>query len=407
MSLDAAARERAQHALTARVARSTGVKRAASAALLLRHHRWDEALAVAATRADRAAALAEAGVEPAPDADAPPPPPPAASGIVACGVCLDDVPVAATSALACGHRFCVECFGAHLRTSARSGGPGGQSCLEARCPAFRCTVVADEDAFRALVGGDDLARHARALALSFVDDNDQLSWCPFPGCDQSVACARRRGDVRCARGHPGFCFACRAAAHAPCACGHVRAWLEKDEEKRLGRGKLTACENVKPCPNPKCNIPTTKISGCMCALSARALSARAPCSHSKRARRDRHLTCTKCREQWCWQCGSWGGGPSKRPPPHHVHDCNSPPDADWVKDGGKLFDNDGRFMFYYERFQNHADAMRFAEQQRESARERVRKLEAERDADQTAMELAYISDAVALVIECRRTLQWT
>ena len=144
----------------------------------------------------------------------------------------------------------------------------------------------------------------------------------------------------------------------------------------------------------------------MRALRARALRAR-PFSHSKRARRDRHLTCTKCREQWCWQCGSWGGGPSKRPPPHHVHDCNSPPDADWVKDGGKLFDNDGRFMFYYERFQNHADAMRLAEQQRESARERVRKLEAERDADQTAMELAYISDAVALVIECRRTLQWT
>ena len=144
----------------------------------------------------------------------------------------------------------------------------------------------------------------------------------------------------------------------------------------------------------------------MRALRARALRAR-PFSHSKRARRDRHLTCTKCREQWCWQCGSWGGGPSKRPPPHHVHDCNSPPDADWVKDGGKLFDNDGRFMFYYERFQNHADAMRFAEQQRERARARVRELEAECDGDQTAMELSYISDAVALVIECRRTLQWT
>ena len=51
--------------------------------------------------------------------------------------------------------------------------------------------------------------------------------------------------------------------HAPCACGHVRAWLEKDEEKRLGRGKLTACENVKPCPNPKCKKPLPRCAVCL------------------------------------------------------------------------------------------------------------------------------------------------
>lgn len=45
---------------------------------------------------------------------------------------------------------------------------------------------------------------------------------------------------------------------------------------------------VKPCPNPGCRTPTTKISGCM------------------------YLNCTKCGFPWCWQCGQWG------PDTHHV-----------------------------------------------------------------------------------------
>ena len=55
----------------------------------------------------------------------------------------------------------------------------------------------------------------------------------------------------------------------------------------------------RPCPNPRCAAPTLKESGCD------------------------FLVCGACREQWCWSCGQWGGGPSGRPPPHHVFACRS------------------------------------------------------------------------------------
>jgi ariadne-1 len=114
-----------------------------------------------------------------------------------------------------------------------------------------------------LLGAEDVARYAAALAASFVDDNDAIAWCPSPGCAQAVAYSARRATVACGEGHR-FCFSCRRAAHAPCSCDQQEVWLKKEEHKKSGAGKLTKCDNVKPCPNPNCAVPTTKISGCMC-----------------------------------------------------------------------------------------------------------------------------------------------
>ena len=68
-----------------------------------------------------------------------------------------------------------------------------------------------------------------------------------------------------------------------------------------------ANNDIKPCPNPKCNVATQKISGCM------------------------YLHCSSCKCNWCWQCGQWGGKAVDRPEPHHVHQCNQPKNENWRK----------------------------------------------------------------------------
>lgn len=86
-----------------------------------------------------------------------------------------------------------------------------------------------------------------------------------------------------------------------------------------------------------------------------------------------YIQCSKCQAHWCWQCGDWGGI-KKRPPPHHVYDCNTPPTKSWVDAGGEIFADDGRFMFYFERSENHHAALKFAEENRGAAEDKCDQL---------------------------------
>jgi len=94
----------------------------------------------------------------------------------------------------------------------------------------------------------------------------------------------------------------------------------------------------KPCPNPNCGVLSHKESGC------------------------HYLTCPHCKEHWCWQCGDWGGGPSGRPEPHHVFDCNSPINQEWAKSASWKIDDEGRFWYYYDRHENHLGSLKFAQE---------------------------------------------
>lgn len=151
------------------------------------------------------------------------------------------------------------------------------------------------------------------------------------------------------------------------------------EKKTKGKdAKLAKNDNVKPCPNPKCNTPTTKISGCM------------------------YLHCSSCREYWCWQCGDWGGGPSKRPQPHHVYDCNNPINRDWLTAGADMFTNDGRWAFYFERYNNHAGALKFAEKQ---VAEAQTKMDDMKKRGESSFDVQFLKDSAELVADCRYVLQ--
>ena len=197
-----------------------------TAAILLRHLRWDEAQVATRVASDLDALMASAGASWEYDSDGD-----AGDGdgtigetaTLTCLVCFDDVPPAQTLALACGHRFCLGCWRDALCNALDSGGPGGKSALDSTCMMPDCKLKCGPRVFGAVFSGaaEDDARYTskyeHQLALSFVNESRAAVWCPHPGCGLVVAHSSGRRNVQCEAGHR-FCFTCSGPAHAPCSC---------------------------------------------------------------------------------------------------------------------------------------------------------------------------------------------
>lgn len=84
--------------------------------------------------------------------------------------------------------------------------------------------------------------------------------------------------------------------------------------------------------------------------------------------------------------------------------CADPINQAWASLSGKdLFANDGRFIFYYERFENHMKAKAFAEKQRESAERAQTEMV---ESGVLVQSVEFVLDTVDLVINCRAALAW-
>jgi ariadne-1 len=143
-------------------------------------------------------------------------------------------------------------------------------------------------------------RYKILLHRAYVDDSPNLRWCPAPNCEFAIECnmgassasssrtaaKRRKRDgprdhivptVKCLCGQ-SFCFACGYEGHAPADCDVVKLWVRKCEDDSETANWIQA--NTKECP--KCSSTIEKNGGC------------------------NHMTCRKCRYEWCWICaGPW------------------------------------------------------------------------------------------------------
>ena len=103
-----------------------------------------------------------------------------------------------------------------------------------------------------------------------VDTNKNLKWCPKVGCQNYVRRSKRccfySNTQQCDCGQK-MCFKCGAVSHKGVSCNNVG-----NQELR----NYMILHGVVKCP--KCGFGTEKIDGC------------------------NHMTCTKCRHEWCWLC---------------------------------------------------------------------------------------------------------
>lgn len=197
-----------------------------------------------------------------------------------CEICYEDEPTLQTYAMKCGHRYCADCYKQYLTQKVKEEGEAARI----QCPKDGCHRIVDARSLRLLVAPDVQARYDVLLTRTYVDDKENLKWCPAPDCEYAIDCPVKKRDlkrlvptVRCNHQH-SFCFGCALADHLPAPCSLVKRWLKKCEDDSETSNWISA--NTKECP--KCQSTIEKNGGC------------------------NHMTCRKCKHEFCWMCmGPW------------------------------------------------------------------------------------------------------
>eukprot|EP01083_Nonionella_stella_P077534 211785_1 len=331
---------------------------ASAAGILLRHFRWNEQDLLLNFGSD---VCEKAGVAGALKTIFSPCSSP--ESLMSCQICFSDVKSRDTFSMPCNHRFCLDCWKHHLTSALNSGTAGGASVLHVRCPEYKCKNIVGEEVFQMLLEKSLFEKYQRRLLQSFVDDNNDISWCPSASCARVVAFSKHKTTVRCSCGQK-FCFQCQSPAHAPSSCSNYRKWALRDKGSQNLDTKFLL-EKTKPCPH--CGVPTKKEGGCM------------------------YLKCAQCNKPWCWQCGQSD---------HHVYQCN----RSQYENSNSTKNDLARYLFYYERYFNHNDSLKFAEKQEEKAQSTMDKMMAQ---GSPVRDVEFLLQAVRLVIQCREVLRWT
>ena len=199
---------------------------------------------------------------------------------------------------ACGHKFCDNCWRAHLKTQIQLGH------TDLRCPGHECAASVDDVMLMSLLPSL-YSRHLTKRLDSFLEIDPEWKWCPADQCklvvkatapqDPTVACDEHISSVQplpvvCVCGSM-WCFRCQEDAHWPATCREAQVFREENASyARLvttpaKKRTLITSVQVKRCPF--CRYPVEKGFGCD------------------------HMTCILCFNQFCWVClGKWSY-------PHH------------------------------------------------------------------------------------------
>ena len=140
------------------------------------------------------------------------PPSPAAKKVT-CKICYDVFPYGETVGLACGHRFCRECWQPYLKYKVMEG----STCIFTTCPMKDCSEIVPEIKFQQILSKEINAKYQKFLVESYVDINRMIKWCPGQNCGKAVQGTGAATDVTCDCGCK-FCFKCGDESHFPITC---------------------------------------------------------------------------------------------------------------------------------------------------------------------------------------------
>ena len=279
----------------------------------------------------------------------------------------------------CSHEFCMECWKDFIENAVTEG----PMCVRKTCPEAKCTeLMTEEEVEKA--APDSLAKFQNHQLRSFVESNDLTRWCPGKGCDK-VACAlngtakeQEGSRIVCDGCQMEFCLNCGEEPHLPCSCKNLQLWNEKCRNESETANWILA--NTKSCP--KCNSRIEKNQGC------------------------NHMTCQRCRYEFCWICMSdWNDHGANT---GGYYKCNKfdPNNPDDKTDAAKAKRELDRYLHYYKRYHAHSQAQTFAKRQLKETEQRMVLLqESSENAKWTDVE--FLKTANEQLVECRRVLKYT
>ncbi|TKY85350.1 hypothetical protein EX895_005512 [Sporisorium graminicola] len=368
--------EEAQHKEVEHVASMFMIKDT-DAAILLRHFGWNKERLIERYMDSPEEVNLEAGVHEDPSR-----PKLQSLADFTCEVCFmssDDMPGGEmeTLALACGHRYCRDCYQHYLEQKIQAEGESRR----VQCMREKCNLVIDERTVGLVVEPKVFERYKILLNRTYVDDSNVLRWCPAPNCELAVECHVSNKmlnkvvpSVACDCGHP-FCFGCGNVAHAPAICPIAKMWLKKCEDDSETANWISA--NTKECP--KCTSTIEKNGGC------------------------NHMTCRKCKYEWCWICaGPWTEHGNS------WYNCNRYDE----KSGAEARDSQAksraslqRYLHYFNRFANHEQSAKLDRDLYGRTEKKMEEMQV--TTGLTWIEVQFLKKAVDTLTECRMTLKWT
>ncbi|KAI9313240.1 hypothetical protein BX666DRAFT_755599 [Dichotomocladium elegans] len=294
-----------------------------------------------------------------------------------CDVCCNDDPEIETVSVACGHRFCTECYVHYLRQKIRNEGESRRI----ECMQDKCNVIVDEKTVKQLMDSDTNERYRTLLNRTFVDDNDHLRWCPAPDCEYAIECHIPSTSltsivptVQCSCGNR-FCFGCGLPDHQPAICTIVKKWLKKCEDDSETANWISA--HTKECP--KCQSTIEKNGGC------------------------NHMTCRKCRYEFCWVCmGPWSEhGTSWYSCNRFDEKSSSEARESQTKSRASL----ERYLHYYNRYANHEQSAKLDQDLYRKTEKKMEEMQ--QTSDLSWIEVQFLKKAVDVTVQSRMTLKWT
>jgi len=241
--------------------------------------------------------------------------------------------------------------------------------------------LVDSKAIKLLSPKPITERYQVLLNRTYVDDKENLRWCPAPNCEYAVDCAITSKQLNtivptviCTCGHH-FCFGCGSNDHQPCPCALVKKWIKKCEDDSETANWISA--NTKECP--KCVATIEKNGGC------------------------NHMTCRKCKHEFCWVCmGPWSEHGTS------WYNCNrfeEKAGVDARDHQAKSRASLERYLHYYNRYANHEQSAKLDKDLYVKTEKKMTLLQSQ--SGMSWIEVQYLDSASKVLQQCRQTLKWT
>ena len=124
-----------------------------------------------------------------------------------CNICCEDEPGLESYAMKCGHRYCVNCYRQYLAQKIKDEGEAARI----QCPTEKCNRIVDSKSLKLLVVAELESRYGKSkllkindtnhfryhvlLTRTYVDDKENLKWCPAPECEYALECNIKKREL--------------------------------------------------------------------------------------------------------------------------------------------------------------------------------------------------------------------
>jgi len=162
----------------------------------------------------------------------------------------------------CRHNCCNDCWEAYLMDRINDG-----RVAKIECPDVGCKRPLTEQEITSRIPEDGVAKYEKFAEAARLALDPNARWCPTPNRETVMFGSNGKPRLKCPKCAFELCFKCSEPWHGRRSC-------EKNGEDVMSAYKRQ--NNVKLCPS--CRVPTERSEGC------------------------NHMTCSRCRHEWCWMC---------------------------------------------------------------------------------------------------------